>query len=748
MPSSTSQSRRRRLLWLNTGLLVLGLGTVAGLWALLLGTLQAERTQSLAAGLRQVQGLAHAYEAQTQQLLQRVDLVTRLAAREAEAGHRNDAVSILRQGLAGERSLIGGYVIDAKGDVVAATVAGAPANVSDRPHFRVHAERPTDGLFVSMPVLGRVSGRWVVQLSRRLSAADGRFAGVLVVSADPAHFTNFYGQAQLPPGSMTLLTGTDGVVRARRSGGELWFGGSQREGRAVERFDTAEGVALDASPFDGVRRVVAHRPVAGHPLTVAVGLAEDEVLATHRRREAALRSLGAVVTAVLVLAFGALAVLVRRWRISQAHADALQVEFAAASEASLDAFFILRAVRDHAGRIVDFVYVHANERGARLVRSDRTELIGRRRSQVPAAAGDARFFELYCRVIASGQPAEATLQVGPPEDDGPWMLHQIVPVGDGVALTSHDVTAQREREQEILAAQHALRDSEQRLRDITDNLPVLIAYIDREERLMFANATARRWFGLDVERAIGRPLRELLGEDHYLARRDPLRRALAGERMQFEVVSMLQGRPLHLQMTYVPDRDADGRVLGVYGLSADVTELKQIQARLDEMAHHDAVTGLPNRNRFDEVLPLAIKRAGRSHTPLALMFLDIDHFKRINDTWGHGVGDGVLREFGRRLQDSVRATDTVARLAGDEFVVLLEGVAGAPEAERIAAKIVERVRQPMQVDGVELEITTSIGIALHEPSSPVAPATLLRVADEALYRTKSGGRDGWQLTPV
>lgn len=745
MPLSTHQSRRQRLLRLNLGLLALGVLIVCGMWLLVLGVLAAERRQALAAAGMQLQGLAQAYEAHAQQLLQRVDLITRLAAREAAAPERlGDAMDSLRSGLENQPSLLAGYILDAQGRVLATTLGQRGVDLADRAHFRVHRDGPGGGLYVGRPVLGRVTGGWVVPLTRRIDRKDGSFGGVVVVAADPSYFTGFYNEAQLGPRGLTLLAASDGSVLARRAGTQVWYGSEGTGQSPVETLgERHEGVLQGRSPFDGEHRVLAYRSVAGHSLVVGVGQAEVDVLQPVRRRERLLKLFAAGTTVVLALAFGGLALLVRRWRRSQAQADAMQVQFHAASEASLDAFFILKAVRDAQGRVVDFAYAHANERGARLLRLPVEQLAGRRRSEVPMAAGDPRFFELYCRVLDTGIPAEEVLQVHPP--DGPWMQHQVVPLNDGVVLSSRDVSAQRQREQDILAAQRALADGEQRLRAITDNLPVLITYVDRDGRLTFANQTARDWYGLDPERVIGMPLRDVVGEGPYEARRGPLQRALAGERVQFGLVGEWRGRPRHLQSTYVPDVRPDGSIAGVYGLSADVTELKQVQERLEEMAHLDPVTGLANRNRFDELLPLALKRADRQRAPLALLFLDVDHFKAVNDQHGHAAGDAVLREFGRRLLAAVRATDSVARLAGDEFVVLLEGLGGAEDAEQVAAKIVEQVQLPMTVDGVTLRVSTSIGIALHPHGAALAPATLLRRADEALYEAKAAGRNAWRL---
>ncbi|MBT2326314.1 GGDEF domain-containing protein [Variovorax paradoxus] len=157
----------------------------------------------------------------------------------------------------------------------------------------------------------------------------------------------------------------------------------------------------------------------------------------------------------------------------------------------------------------------------------------------------------------------------------------------------------------------------------------------------------------------------------------------------------------------------------------------------------DTLTDLPNRLAFSEYLPTAISRAERTGSALALMFLDIDSFKSINDTLGHAGGDGVLTEFARRLHDSVRSTDMVARLAGDEFVIVLENLSIEDSAALVAGKIVERIREPaFQIDGRLLEVTTSIGVAFRRPTDgPITAPELLAQADAALYDAKAAGRN-------
>jgi diguanylate cyclase (GGDEF)-like protein/PAS domain S-box-containing protein len=293
--------------------------------------------------------------------------------------------------------------------------------------------------------------------------------------------------------------------------------------------------------------------------------------------------------------------------------------------------------------------------------------------------------------------------------------------------------------------QHArdrIEASERQLRAVTDNLPMLITYVDAEERLRFMNATFREWLGTDIAASIGRPLREVVGEEHYAARREHLRTALGGQRVEFEVVSRTLQGPRNLQTVYIPDVRDDGSVRGIFTLSTDVTALKDTERELQRLARVDTLTGLANRRQFDELLEHSLARYRRARRPLALIFLDVDHFKSINDTHGHGVGDAVLREFAARLESGLRETDVAARLSGDEFVVILDGLATGEEAVSVATKLLHAIRVPMPVAGKTLDVTASMGLAWLDGAIEVDAQTLMVRADRALYRAKAAGRNG------
>lgn len=297
---------------------------------------------------------------------------------------------------------------------------------------------------------------------------------------------------------------------------------------------------------------------------------------------------------------------------------------------------------------------------------------------------------------------------------------------------------------EIQQTEQKLASSEHRLRTITDNVPALITYIDPLHVLRFCNGTFQEWVGQMPQDLIDRPIKEIMGEEQYQLHRQLILRALAGERVSVDTNVRLKGVPQCLQTIYVPDRLADGSVVGIYTLSTDVTELKEKEQLLEQMARYDALTGLPNRRELNTRLADAIHRSQRSGLPLNVMFLDIDHFKSINDQHGHATGDAVLQEFSRRLQASLRSTDTVARLAGDEFVILLEQTHTATDACTVAAKILAAMQPVMHTAAAAVQVSTSIGIC-HARTLEKSAEELLSLADEALYEAKAAGRNNYVL---
>ncbi len=198
------------------------------------------------------------------------------------------------------------------------------------------------------------------------------------------------------------------------------------------------------------------------------------------------------------------------------------------------------------------------------------------------------------------------------------------------------------------------------------------------------------------------------------------------------------------ELTLTAVRDAAGTVTHYVGVFSDITQLKQSQDKLDHMAHHDPLTQLPNRSLFNDRLQHAIDRASRAGEQLALLFIDLDRFKNVNDTLGHHVGDELLQQVARALASHLREGDTLARLGGDEFVVLLEDIDGQYGASLVAQKLVEMFEQPFLVAGHELFVTCSAGISLY-PADAADLNILIRNADVAMYQAKARGRNGYRF---
>ncbi|MGN6388650.1 MAG: CHASE domain-containing protein [Burkholderiaceae bacterium] len=307
----------------------------------------------------------------------------------------------------------------------------------------------------------------------------------------------------------------------------------------------------------------------------------------------------------------------------------------------------------------------------------------------------------------------------------------------GLFSLVEDITA-------LAQAQRTLAAGELRLRLITDNIPALVAYIDSEQRYRFCNEQYRTMLGVDPASMLGRTITEIFGHRWQRGLQEEIRQALDGRPVSFERCAPRAEGERHLQYQYIPDIDADGRVAGFYSMVNDITAIKQVEQKLNLLARFDSLTGLPNRNQLHEKLAEAIARADRSGQAMAAMFIDIDHFKPINDSHGHHAGDLVLHQFAQRLLSCIRQTDTAARLAGDEFVILLEGLHRPEEAALVAEKIVCAMQPPFRIYDTACIVTASVGIAVRRADER-DPQALLRRADEALYAAKAAGRNTYRV---
>ena len=272
-----------------------------------------------------------------------------------------------------------------------------------------------------------------------------------------------------------------------------------------------------------------------------------------------------------------------------------------------------------------------------------------------------------------------------------------------------------------------------------------ILSVDPSGKIATWNAAASAMCGLSATDAIGAPLVRLLPIDRQAELPALLSAALDGEPVErFETVLQRgDGTTFNAWLTFSPVHKSDGPVTGVAVIARDISDRKRLEEELAHQALHDALTGLPNRVLFQDRLHQSLYRDSRPKRRQtgqhAVLFIDLDDFKVINDTLGHRIGDDLLVAMARRLEECLRAGDTAARLGGDEFTVLLENVAGIEDAERAADRILDELRQPFELDGHQVVVTASIGICLGVPGVD-EPDDLLRAADTALYEAKGHGK--------
>lgn len=351
----------------------------------------------------------------------------------------------------------------------------------------------------------------------------------------------------------------------------------------------------------------------------------------------------------------------------------------------------------------------------------------------------ARRDAVFSRLLAEGEDAKVAYRVRHREGHDVWLeaLASRVDAGEGgaarIVYSARDVTAR-------VAAEAAVARNRQRLQSLIDGIPAMVAHIDTEQRYTFANRTLGRTLQRDPQAIVGRTMREIRGEDAYRAVAPYVEAALRGEPQTFEGAEQLRGgRFVEFQASYVPEFGPDGQVRGFYSLTTDITALKQAERELAQLARKDPLTGLANRREFDERLEQAVVRARRLELPIALMLLDVDYFKQINDRHGHPAGDAVLKAFAERVRASTYDVDVVARLGGDEFAVLFEYAGGIQQVAIVARKILEGMQAPIRLDnGASIQVGTSIGIGFQREAS--YGMSLMALADKALYAAKQAGR--------
>lgn len=295
-----------------------------------------------------------------------------------------------------------------------------------------------------------------------------------------------------------------------------------------------------------------------------------------------------------------------------------------------------------------------------------------------------------------------------------------------------------EREAALKAAEDRAAASEKRIEAIANHVPDFVAFIDVNERFAFVNQAYAREFGLPAEQIIGLSLRELWGTPEYVANTPYLDQARAGKLISFARETV---NGTVLDVTYQPAwNDSQDTVTGLHMFARNVTGERQKLRTLEAQTLSDHLTGLLNRKGFDRRLNETMARADANGHRAALLLVDLDDFKAVNDTYGHPAGDRLLVSFAERLLACVRKDDAVARIGGDEFAIILDHVSNPSTVERIAQTVVQAALRPFPINGQSLVSTASVGSAIHRPDTGSSVSELFMRADMALYEAKRHGR--------
>ncbi|MFS0646239.1 diguanylate cyclase domain-containing protein [Siminovitchia sp. 179-K 8D1 HS] len=390
---------------------------------------------------------------------------------------------------------------------------------------------------------------------------------------------------------------------------------------------------------------------------------------------------------------------------------------------------------------------YANDQFCKISKYSREELIGQDHRILNSGYHPKEFFKEMWKTIGSGKVWKGEVRNRAKDGTYYWVHTTIVPFLNErnkpyqYVSIRNDITAQKELEEEIQ------RRKDEKFRLITENSSDLISIIDTSGELLYASPSYNTLLGYQPDKLEGRRLSELVHPDDHPSVDETLRNLSGNRKTSAQLAFRLQkaegnNRYMHVEMRANPVFCRKGEVESIVLVMRDITERKKAEQMLHHLAYHDTLTGLPNRRNFLDCLKNQTDKAKKEGSRFAVMYLDLDWFKYVNDSWGHDAGDLVLMEAARRIKEALHPKDIVSRLGGDEFTVLMINYALRENIEKTTAKLLDSFRTPFDIDGNYCTLSASMGIACF-PDHGEDADELLSKADQALYAAKKHGRNNF-----
>ena len=753
-------------------------------WTAVLRSIAVEGAAAMRAAIESSRELADTYQAQMVRNLAAIDQTLKTVKYANELKGGGALADLQAKGLLPSAMIFEVAIVGRNGAVKAATQAEMPANVGSQDYFVAQRDSAADAQvpFVSKVARNAKTGAAEIAFSRSLRTADGSFDGIVVLLVDPSYFTSGYDDLRMGNEGELLLLGKDGVVRAERIGSRTSWGAIVSPAAVRAGVEASSDLAQVNAWDQGVRRYSNVRQLHGFPLLAIVGLAQDEQLAQfHRDRRNLLWATAAGSLFLLVLA---LVLSWMSWELAQSRARARRAQQThyAASEASFDAFFILRSERGADGQITDFVLDDANRRGAALssLSLSRDLLIGKTLDAVFPDYRDSGMFDAFVRVAETGLAEEYEWLHHSANAPSVWLHRQVVRVDDGVVAIMRDISARKHAEVlradenhllEMIATSVPLEEVLCYLMKILETQikgAVCVTLLSDEDgqRLKLGAAPslpvayAKSVNGVPIGPEAGPSGSAIQRRQAVIVsdvRQDEHCQALmaSADLQDFGACWALPilsnegsahgALTLFVRDPHEPSAAEAASIAMATRIAGIAIERSQTEERIRYMANHDALTGLPNRKLLSDRLDQALQRAQRYRRGVTVIFIDLDHFKQINDSLGHSAGDDLLKIMARRMSQCVRHGDTVVRLGGDEFVVVLFD---QPLSGEALIPVIETIRDailvPVELSGRDYQISCSMGLASYPADGNDAEA-LLTNADAAMYRAKKLGRNNYQF---